>query len=446
MKRLTALAVVVLLAGAASFSVYAFLFLSTGARTYPSVIDPGQAYLLPNGTLYMSVYNSGTDAVTLNSLQVAYLPDAEAQGAYSVLQSPNAALSDGAIKIFCCTGYSGSQTLASSEEWRGGGTVEAGGVALLKFSPPTPLDLGAQSYYVAIANQWFPTANLEPFVITGVTSYALPSFVPTRAIIYPNETMLVALIGTSPSPVGATVNVSLRFPMSNGWPLGLSNVSYAVFPEGGPWYRLVPGRTLQPYLPLSAEAYDYGNDTSLAIYGMSKSPVVFQDRLVTQIPPILAPTSWEASESWSSNGPLTMSYAVRWQISPSGAASYQLPVTLYGGEYQVNASQEVQVQVGKLQLPSPGAFNTTYFDGNMTVTPVGNEQPNSPLDITLSFGPSMQGVEFNAVSSSAVTQPPLVVLVLLVIAVALTAYIAARRVRRKGVRSTLSLETSQSPP
>jgi hypothetical protein len=446
MKRLTALAVVVFLAGAVSFSVYALLFLGTGVRTYAAVIDPGEAYLLPNGTLYMSVYNSGTAPVKLNSLQVAYLPDAEAQGAYSVLQSPNVAASDGAVKIFCCTGFSSPQTLASSEEWRGGGTAEAGGVALLKFSPPTQLDLGAESYYVAIANQWFPTANLEPFVITGVASYALPSCVPARAIIFPNETMQVALIGTGPSTVGATVNVSLRFPMLNGWPYGLSNVSYAVFPEGGPWYRLVPGRTLQPYLPLSANTFGYGNDTSLAIYGMSESPVVFQDRLVTQVPPIVAPTSWEASESWGSNGPLTMSYAVKWQISPSGAESYQLPVTLYGGEYRVNASQEVQVQVGKLSLQSPGAFNTTYFDGDMIVTPVGYQRPNSPLDVTLSFGPSMQGVEFNTISSSAVTEPLQVVLIVFAIAVAFIAYIVARQVRRKGVPSTLSLRSGQSPP
>jgi len=405
MKRVVALVVLVLLIGAALLLVHG---LTSASRTYPAVIDPGQAYILPNGTLYISVYNSWSNPVTVNSLQVAYFPAGEALGAYSELSSPNAALGDGGVKILCCTAGTGpqgnEQVLASSTEWKGGGTVKAGEAALLRFTPPAPITLaGGQSYYIAVGNQWLPTENLEPFVFTGTPNYALPNFIPTRAIIYPNETMQLAIIGTRQESTAPTASVSLRGPLQTGWLPGLSNVSYAVLPEGGSWYRLVPGRSLPPYMPLSEDAYDFGNYTSFAVYGMAETPLVFQYRLVSQVPPIIAPTAPESSESWSSQGSgqqLTMSYEVEWQVSPGGNGSYRFPVTLYGGQYRVNGSQEFQVQVGGVQLKSPATFNTSYFRGDLVVMQLGKPETNGSMDITLSYGPPIQGVQFNTVASS----------------------------------------------
>ena len=75
MKRVVALVLLVLLIGASLFLVHG---LTSASRTFPAVIDPGQAYILPNGTLYISVYNSWSNPVTMNSLQVAYVPAGEA--------------------------------------------------------------------------------------------------------------------------------------------------------------------------------------------------------------------------------------------------------------------------------------------------------------------------------------------------------------------------------
>jgi hypothetical protein len=441
MKRAVALAVLIILIGVVLFLMHG---LTSTIQTYPQVVDPGQAYILPNGTLYMSVYNSWTNPATINSLQVAYVPTGEAQDAFSVILRPNVALGDGAVEIYCCTGSTGplsqDQTLASSQEWKGGGTVEAGGVALLKFAPPASISLeGYPNYYVAIGDQWFPTENLEPFVLTASPNYTLPSFIPTRAIIYPNETMQLAMFSTGQSSVPLTANVSLRDPALAGWPPGFSNLTYAVFPEGGPWYRLVPGVPLPPYMPLSANLYNFGNYTSFAIYGITGPPLVFQNRLVSQVPPILAPTATETSSSWSSGeGPQqwTMSYAVEWQLSPSGAGGYRLPVTLYGGQYSVNASQKVQVQVGGVQLNSPGSFNTSYFEGDIVVTPLNSQQTNGSMDVVLSFGPRMPGVQFNSVTSSAGTLPLPVYAAALAIAIVVVAYGATRLRRPRGAQPT----------
>jgi hypothetical protein len=374
-----ALLILVAFAGIALFLFYPALM--TG-QNYPGVVDPTQAYLFSNGTMYLSVYNSWSKSILMSSVQVAFLSSAEAQNVYSVVNHPNSNLGDGSIRILCCTDNGASETRAQSATWTGGGNVSAGGVALLRFRPPLLLTLNKdERYYVAVGSEWFPSTNLEPFVVQETLNDSLPSSVPVRAIVYPNETMRIGVVNTEPIGTSEAARVTFN-PLSS--PSRPYNASYTATYLGNHWYRLSGGGNLPPYMPLALNGIDQ-DSVAFVVDGLTTAPLSFEAKIVTQIPPIIAPTASGALSSWIS-GMDTQSYSVQWQFPLNGTRTYQMPLTLCGGRYWINATEGIELKVANVTLTSPGTFDTSYYDGKANVTLLSPHNPNGTLDITMSFG------------------------------------------------------------
>ncbi|MGD0396157.1 MAG: hypothetical protein ABSB26_04520 [Nitrososphaerales archaeon] len=418
-----ALFILVVFAGIALFLFYPLL---TTGQSYPGVVDPAQAYLLSNGTMYLSVYNSWSKSVLMSSVQVAFLSSAGAQNLYFVVNHPNSNLGDGSVRILCCTDNGASELMAQSATWTGGGNVSAGGVALLRFRPPLLLTLfKGERYYVAVGSEWFPSTNLEPFVVQETLNDSLPSSVPVRAIVYPNETMRIGMVNTGPIGTGETARVTF-YPLSSASrPL---NASYTATYLGDHWYRLSGGGNLPPYMPLALSGIDQ-DSVALVVDGLTTVPLSFEAKIVTQVIPIIAPTEAGASSSWSS-GEDTQSFSVLWQFPLNGTMTYQMPLTLYGGRYSINATEGIELKVANATLTSPGTFDTSYYDGKATVTLLSPHNRNGTLDVTMSFGEPSQMVSVKVISGGTNTSSWVLVGVILVGVAFLTVSVAMLAMRR----------------
>ena len=387
-----ALLILIAFAGIALFLFYPALM--TG-QSYPGVVDPAQAYLFSNGTMYLSVYNSWSKSILMSSVQVAFLSSPGEQNLYFVVNHPNSNLGDGSVRILCCTDNGASETEAQSATWTGGGNVSAGGVALLRFRPPLLLTLNKdERYYVAVGSEWFYSTNLEPFVVQETLNDSLPSSVPVRAIVYPNETMRIGVVNTEPIGTSHAARVTF-YPLSS--PSRPLNASYTATYLGGHWYRLSGGGNLPPYMPLALNGF--GQDSvAFVVDGLATAPLSFEAKIVTQVLPIVAPTAAGASSSWSS-GEDTQSYSVQWQFPLNGTRTYQMPLTLYGGRYWINATEGIELKVANVTLTSPGTFDTSYYDGNADVTLLSPHNPKGTLNVTLSFGGPSQMASWRVTSS-----------------------------------------------
>ena len=373
-------------------------------KRYPDVVEPGGAYLLPNGSLYLSVYNSWSTPVSIGSIQVAMLDSGASQYAYSLLSNPNTKLGDGSVRILCCTDNGGSKTIAKSTTWFGGGNVTAGGIALLRFRNATQGKLNPYgTYYLAIGDEWFPSSNMEPFIVSAVVNDTLPSFIPVRAIVYPNETLTIGVVNTGREAAGGGAEVTFYLPNQNSL-----NSSYTVIPQGGSWYRLQGEGNLPPYMPLNLNVDD--SSTSVVVSGMGREPLFFPGRVVTQVPPIEASGARLTASSWSP-GSNTVSYAVQWQFISNGTASYNLPVTLHAGLYWINFTPGVEVGLGGRSFFSPTEFNTSYYDGMMSVTvPYSSDVKTTSL-VTLTFGQPFRMPQTSEISGAVSSQIPATLLI-----------------------------------
>jgi hypothetical protein len=422
-------AVVVVVLGAAAIAALVIYPSLQANQTYPEAIHPAEAFLLPNGTLYLSVFNSLDKSVSVDSLQVALLSSAEAADAYSMEFPSNNGLGAGSVKILCCVGMGEGQTITESATWKGGGTVPSGGVALLRFQPSSSLNLNQyEAYYVAVGDEYFPSVNLEPFTAQVITNETLPSAIPVHAVVYPNETMNIALIGTGQAEIHPSAKVSFYWPVR-------ANESYRVTPLGGFWYRLTGGQNLPPYMPLTT----LPNDESVyfTIYNMTSKPLSFSEGFISQIPPIVAPSASFTGSSWGSfRRSNTAGYEVEWQLPLNGTRSYDIPVTLYGGDYRVNSSARIELSIGNLTLTSPGTFNSSYFSGIMTATLQAPQSKSGSLLISLAFGPPFQMGQTEVTSSPSHSLSIIVYLfigVLVAVVLVLVASIRSRSGRRGAV-------------
>ena len=360
------------------------------SQRYPSVVDPSQAYMMPNGTLYLGVYNSWTQPVSLDSVQVARLPGVETPGMYSLVDYTNSAAAcilDGSVEIHCCAGGGNEQVVAKSTGWGGGGEVPAGGGALLRFHPPSSSAPGAAgSYFLAIGSQWFPSSNLGTFTTTIDVNNTLPSFVPIHAVVYPNESMRVGIVSTGEQGVANQAEVFFTGLLIHR-PV---NADYSVVGLGGNWYRLAGGSALPPYMLVSENSaanpnsFEYLPQTSFTIQGMTDTPLNFTESMVTQVPPIVAPTAQMQAGS-SSAGSYTSSYGVQWQIPLNGSSTYEVPITIYGGTYWIDASEGITAEIGTATVLPTASFNSTFYCGIMTIT-VDSAQKGGSLSVTLGYG------------------------------------------------------------
>lgn len=419
-----ALVILIAFAGIALFLFYPALM--TG-QSYPGVVDPAQAYLFSNGTMYLSVYNSWSKSILMNSVQVAFLSSAGTQNLYSVVNHPNSNLGDGSVRILCCTDNGASETEAKSATWTGGGNVSAGGVALLRFRPPLLLTLNEnERYYVAVGSEWFYSTNLEPFVVQETLNDSLPSSVPVRAIVYPNETMRIGVVNTEPIGTSEAARVTF-YPLNS--PSRPLNASYTATYVGGYWYRLSGGGNLPPYMPLALEGI-HQDLVAIVVDGLTTAPLSFEAKIVTQVIPIIAPTESGASSSWTS-GMDTQSYSVQWQFPLNGTRTYQMPLTLYGGRYWINATEGIELKVANVTLTSPGTFSTSYYDGKASVTLLSPHNPNGTLDVTMSFGGPSQMGSTKVISGVTNTSSWVLIGVILVGAAFLTISVVLLAMRRR---------------
>ncbi len=406
MKKLSIVVpfLVVLVIGLAVLAGFAVYSSWVQGKRYPDVVEPGGAYLLTNGSLYLSVYNSWSKPVSISSIQVAMLDSGASQNVYSFLSNPNMNLGDGSVRILCCTDNGGSQTIAKSTAWFGGGNVPAGGISLLRFRNSALENLNPHgTYYLAIGNEWFPSSNLEPFIVSVSVNDSLPKLVPVRAIVYPNETLTIGVVSTGHQAAGGSAEAT--FILRNQEEL---NASYAVIPQGASWYRLQGGGSLPPYMPLNLDSDN--SLTSVVVSGLGREPLLFSGRIVTQVPPIEASSAGVTASSWSS-GSSTVSYAVQWQFVMNGTAAYNLPVTLNEGVYWINFTPGVEVGLGGRSFSSPMEFNTPYYDGMMSVTLPNSPDVKTTSLVTLIFGQPFRMPQTSVVSSEVSSQVPTTLLI-----------------------------------
>jgi hypothetical protein len=393
------LIIAVVIAGIGAWGFFLYPYYLENQRYLP-VVDPSQAYMLSNGTLYLGVYNSWTQSVSINSVQVAQLPGTETRGTYSLVDNPNSGLQDGSVKILCCLGSGDDQVVAKSTEWVGGGKVPAGGVALLRFHPPSSTPGATGSYFLAIGSQWFPSSNLGTFTSLVNVNDTLPNSVPVHAVVFPNESMRIGLVTTGSRVLGPKAQVS--FPAL--WIPHPLSANYSVTALGVDWYQLTGGSSLPPFMRLSenlgAPVPQYSTRTSFIIRGITTQPLNFTEDMVTQLPPIIAPTAPSAG-STSSSDRYTSSYGVRWQLPLNGTSTYKLPLILYGGAYWINSSEGIQVLLGSMRLTSPSSFNSTYFNGEIVVTLI-HPGKSGTMDIVLEYGPPFQMAQTRVIAGNTV--------------------------------------------
>ncbi len=385
--------ILLLLALSALAAVEYYPYIQSSQR-YPGVITPAQAYLFTNGTLYLAVYNIGSQPVSLESLQVALTSAQSTEQLNSIMLYPNSPLSDGSVKKNNMNNGVATST-EESTEWIGGGIVNAGQGALLRFTSPNSASLFGE-YYLAVGSPWFGSANLEPYTAYISINDSLPALIPLRAIVYPNETMSLNMMSTQPVKIGQSASVYFTF-------FFLANSSesaiYSVVDEGNGWYRLIGGQSLPTYMPLTEYLSNYDNPKTIVVYNMTSEPLYFAQSLVTQIAPIVAPTA-QSIASTSNAGSSSMSLAVSWQVSLSGGRSFDLPATIYEGQYSMSSSVSgTTAKIGNLTEMLPSQFSTPYFNGTMILT-LPNNVGASSVTVTISFGPEAPTCAFSGNKAS----------------------------------------------